>query len=399
MENRRAISKKKIFFFYIGIVLLPLAVFAEAYMIYVAYRTVGIYKNIKTDQRGWKGNVHAADAELGFSPVPNSVGAHVFPRGQVIPMRYDEDGFRVPMEVGKSSKRPRPLILALGCSFTYGDANYAKDTYPYLVGHSLKGTSKNAGVCGYGLSQMLLLAKRLVPIHKPDYLLVQYSTWLVNRAQKPFAPSYFGKLPAPFFYEKNHSLALYPPIFLTKIMELPIDRYRNTPTSWIDAFSFYWNVGLPLSFHDDFNMLKYRIYRRIGIIPNPTNTRDGLIKYVYKTINNVAEEYGARLVIVVLGGNANPVEVNEQLFPSDALLVNAHDALLRRLPITNIENFLTEYAHWRGSPSILVDAHPNETAHKIIADAIVSEIRQANIEEPNQALQPDGANASVCLLD
>lgn len=380
MENKRAISKKKIFFFYTVIVLLSLAVFSIAYMSYVAYRTVPIYKKIKTNQRGWRGNVHAADAELGFSSVPNSVGAHVFPIGPDIPMRYDEEGFRAPMEVEESSKRPRPLILALGGSFTYGDANYAKDTYPYLVGQSLKGTSKNAGRCSYGLSQMLLLAKRLVPIHKPDYLLVQYSTWLVDRAQKPFAPSYFGKLPAPFFYEIDHSFALYPPVFLTKKFELPVSRYRNTPTSWIDAFSFYWNVGLPLEFHDDFNMLKYKIHRSIGLIPNPTSKREELIKYVYEAITNVAEKCGARLVIVILGADANPVEVNEQLFPSHALLVNAHDALLRRLPIANMQNYNKAYAHWRGSPPVLVDRHPNETAHKIIAEAIVSEIGQADIK-------------------
>tara|TARA_B100000315_G_C14535543_1_gene568267 strand:+ start:171 stop:1310 length:1140 start_codon:yes stop_codon:yes gene_type:complete len=379
MENKQVFSKKKKFFFHTVMVLLLFAVFALAYMSYAAYKTVHIYQNIKAKQRGWIGNVHAVDAELGYAPVPNSQGAHAFPIGPDIPMRYDEDGFRVPMEVGASS-HPRPLFLELGCSFTYGDAAYAKDTYPYLVGLSLNGTSKNAGVCSYGLSQMLPLAKKLVPIHKPDYLLVQYSKWLVDRAQNPFAPSYFGKLPTPFFYEEDHSFALYPPVFLTKILDLPVSLYRNTPNNWIDAVSFYWNVGLPLSAHDDFNMLKYITYRIIGIIPPPTNSREELIEYVYKEINNVAEEYGVKVVIVVIGDNATPVEVKEQLFPSGALLVNAHDALLRRLSKINTENYLKEYAHWRGSPPRVVDTHPNDAAHSIIAGAIVSAITQAEMK-------------------
>ncbi len=93
----------------------------------------------------------------------------------------------------------------------------------------------------------------------------------------------------------------------------------------------------------------------------------------------MAKEFGARVVIVVLG-YAKPVEVNKQLFPSDALLVNANDALLRRLPVNNIENYNKEYAHWRGSPLRIVDSHPNEIAHKIITNAIVSEIRKAGIQ-------------------
>ncbi len=94
----------------------------------------------------------------------------------------------------------------------------------------------------------------------------------------------------------------------------------------------------------------------------------------------MAEEYGARVLIVVLENLGTPVEVNEQLFPSDALLVNAYDALLRRLPIINSENYMKEYAHWRGSPPTVVDTHPNEAAHRIIADAIVSAITQVEME-------------------
>jgi hypothetical protein len=75
-------------------------------------------------------------------------------------------------------------VLALGCSFTYGAATNAENTYPYLVGQRLAGTTRNAGVSSYGLSQMMILAKRLVPAYKPDYLLVQYSPWLVDRSKR-----------------------------------------------------------------------------------------------------------------------------------------------------------------------------------------------------------------------
>ena len=71
---------------------------------------------------------------------------------------------------------------------------------------------------------------------------------------------------------------------------------------------------------------------------------------------------------------------NEQLLPSNVILVDAQDALLGRLPVINLENYNQKYAHWRGSPPKIVDRHPNETAHQIIAETIVSQIRQAGIQ-------------------
>ncbi len=377
MESKPAISKKKKLFFSIVTTLLIFTIVLICYAGYVAFATAKIYQSIKTNQRGWKGNVHAADAELGFAPIPNSEGAHVFPIGPDIPMRYDKDGFRTPMVVGVSS-RPKPLVLALGCSFTYGDAIHAEDAYPYLVGQFLNGTSKNAGVCSYGLSQMLILARKLVPIHKPDYLLVQYSPWLVERAQTPFTPSYFGKVPVPFFYEKDNSLGLYPPVFSTKTMALPVSRYRNSPASLMDALSFYWNVGLPLSLYDDFNMLKYAFLTKMGIVPSPAASQDKLTKYVYGEINDLAKKHGTKVVIVSLGDVSTPVvQADRSLFPPDALLVNTHDALLERLPVANFETYVGAYAHWRGLPPVMVDSHPNEDAHRIIADVVANKIRQS----------------------
>lgn len=387
MESNRIFSTKKKILFYTVMLLLPFSVITLAYISYTGYKSSQFYRNLKTNQPGWAGKVYVADAQFGYVPVPNSEGSRVTPMGPNVPVRWDEDGFRVPLELDEASDQ-RPLILSLGCSFTFGELNYARDTFPYLIGRSLKGTSKNAAVGGYGLSQMLLLAEELVPIHKPDYLLVQYSPWLVNRAQYPFAPSNWGITPTPFFYEKDRSFALSPPVFLSKIQELPVDRYRDSPTNWLDAFSFYWNVGLPLIVHDDFNMLKFRAYSIAGAIPRPTSSRRDLIKHVYERINNVANEFDARVIIVVLGNNENPVPVDQQLFPPDALLVYAHDTLLERLPNPNRENYLDAYAYRWGSPPTNVDRHPNKAAHKLIAEAVVSAITQDEMESPKQARRP-----------
>ena len=123
-------------------------------------------------------------------------------------------------------------------------------------------------------------------------------------------------------------------------MGLQFDRYRNTTGNWIDWLSFYWRVGVPQYAYDDFHMLKYGICRGVRVIPKPTRSRERLIEYVYKEMNSLVNEYGGRTVIVVLGDGATPVKVNEQLFPADALLVNAQDALLGRLEALTSERLL-----------------------------------------------------------
>ena len=318
--------------------------------------------------------MHKADPELGFAPIPNSQGAMIFPNGPDIPARYDADGFRVPLEEQQSASERRPLILALGCSYTYGDGTYAEDTYPYLVGQYLGGTTKNGGVCSYGLSQMIMLGRRLVPMYKPDYLIVQYSPWLVSRAISPFAPSLFGKVPTPYFYKKD-GLALHWPVFQTIIMDLPVDRYGASPTGRRDFISFLWNVGLPLCIHDDFNMVCYQLKKIFGFIPEPTNDEGEVIQSVYGELAKLSKENGAKLIIVVLKRFNEQVIIPYSLFPQDALVVDAYQALVAKLPIANYQNYLEQYAHWRGTPLRPVDLHPNARAHRIIAEEIVSKIK------------------------
>lgn len=386
-KRGKNLSRKKKLAFCFVVFLIPATTIAAIYIGYTAYRTTPIYWYVKLHQRGWKGKVHRADAELGYVPVPDSEGAEIFPIGNDVRMRYDKYGFRIPVDDKGTSQNQRPIVLALGCSFTYGSSTNAEDTYPYLVGQYLQGTTRNAGVCGYGHSQMMVLAQRLVPTQKPDYLLVQYSPWLVVRAQSPFAPTYFGQVPTPYFFLRQNELVLYPPVFQTKVMDLPMDAYRNTQASFSDKVSFLWHVGLPLYVHDDFNMSLYKIENVFGLVPEPAVNPEQIEKHVYDEIAKVARENGAKLVIVILGSDNNPVQIPPGLFPPDSIIVDAHEALLKHLPVVDEGNYLRQYAHWRGSPPVVVDTHPNENAHRIIAEAIVHKIRDETETQANNRMQ------------
>ena len=174
----------------------------------LAIRSAKIHHRLSTPSRGWSRPAHRPDPDLGFAPIPGARSAHTFPIGPDIPMAYNKDGFRVP--VGATSRnRPGPRILFLGCSYTYGDACLAEETFPHKVAQAVGGTELNAGRCSYGLAQMLLLAEDLIPKHRPDLLVVQYSPWLVNRAITPYAPAWLGTLPVPYFFlEETDEIAI-----------------------------------------------------------------------------------------------------------------------------------------------------------------------------------------------
>jgi len=342
----------------------------------VIYRAAKFYANIKHPQRGMQGKVYRFDPELGFAPIPNSQGAHVLPPGPNIPIRYDAAGFRIPREDPATvPSRLRPLVLALGCSYTYGDACTAEDAYPYLVGKQINGSSINAGGCAYGLAQMVILARRLLPVYKPDYLLVQYSPWLVTRAQSFFAPSFYGKITNPFYFERENTLRLSLPIFRPIIIDLPIDQYKTSAKGVADFLSFIVSVGIPLHIYEDFHLVLFRTKKYLGLIPAPSHDENKIIQTAYGEIARLAQINGARMIVVVLGWNEKPVPVPEKILALNPLVANAHAALLDRLPEKTLESYAKRYVHWNGSPPVVIDAHPNPSAHKIIAEEIVNTIK------------------------
>jgi hypothetical protein len=357
------------------VILVNLAVLAMAYLSLIVWESYGAYRFLKTPGRGWSGQVHRADAELGFAPIPAARGAHLFPTGPEIPMRYDGEGFRVPVGADEDRPRRRPLVLALGGSFTYGDATPAEKTYPYRVAKTLDGSAINAGVCSYGLSHMLILARRLVVEHRPDYLLVQYSPWLVKRALSPFAPSYFGKLTNPYFYEDGDGFRLRPPVFPTVVFDYPISEYRAGESSTRQLLGFVGEVGLPLQVREHRGMIGYHARRALGVLPPPSRDYEGVLRAGYAEIAEIAAERGTRTLIVLLDGAGQQAEFPAVASNAPVTVIDAQAALLSQLDETTPRAFLRKYGHWRGDPPQLVDPHPNAKAHAIIAKAILKGIR------------------------
>ncbi|HDL63888.1 MAG TPA: hypothetical protein ENH12_00715, partial [Proteobacteria bacterium] len=267
-------------FVYILFLLSLVAIFLGVYGRSLYLRSKQLYRYAKHNRRGWSGSVFEPDRELGFRAKAGARGAHTFPIGEDLPMRFDRNGFRVPVNISNEEYK-RPYVLALGCSFTYGDACRAEDTFPHLVAQALGGTELNAGLCSYGLSQMVILARKLIPEYKPEYILFQYSPWLLNRSTRIFAPTRFSFAPNPYYIDaEDGSINIHPPVFSCYSVDL--GPWRKSPVSSSDFFSLFSRVGIPLILHDDFNLLVFKIKSILSLIPEPSDRQDVIVENAYR---------------------------------------------------------------------------------------------------------------------
>jgi hypothetical protein len=337
------------------------------------WRSDRLYRQVMGSSRGWSSRIHVTDSELGFVPKAGAEAQEVFPVGPAVPTKVDQNRFRIPANEDYQPQADRPLILALGCSLTFGAACRAEDTYPFLVADGLQGRCINAAACSYGLVQMLIRARDLIPRLKPDIVLVQYSPWLVDRATNNYAPTYFGKLPVPYFFDtESGTLDIHPPAFSQSDAD-PL-QYRNATRGAGLYFSFLFRAGLPLLIHDDFWTAVTRAKQTFGLAPLPSERRQEVVDRVYSEISRHCRAAGSRMIIVMLDKGIPPIPRDSLASVPEVTVIDAHANLASRLPSYDNRAFLRAYAHWRGNPPVLVDDHPNPEAHRLIAATILSAV-------------------------
>ena len=92
---------------------------------------------------------------------------------------------------------------------------------------------------------------------------------------------------------------------------------------------------------------------------------------MYAEIADICERNGSRMVILRL---SHPMERHYQQLKElqgRATIVDAQAVLDAQVPEGTAEAYYRRFAHWRGTPPVLVDTHPNPEAHRIIAEEIL----------------------------
>lgn len=358
-----------------------LSLFA-GYCGYAMFRTIPFYQYAAQGNdrhHGWRSLLHISHDELGFAPQPGAIGAESTKLGPDVPVRYDDFGFRVPLQsIPRTVPFKRPLILTLGDSFTFGAYCVAEAAFPELLADRLGGTTLNAGFSSSGLARMEILAERLIAQHKPDWVVVQFSPWLAERAMR-FLASSQGVRPSPYYFvDESGNVQIQRPLFRWynwyKILKDEGYLSDDPHAPKIGFVHFFVKVGFPYFLYADYQLIKVLLGMKSGIIPKPMTDMAALNKTAYENISRHASNHGARMVIVRLSRYSDDHEqwanLKQSFEGSPVLFVDAEGELIDNLVSNNREEYLKEYAFWYGNPPELVDSHPNPKAHRIIADTI-----------------------------
>jgi hypothetical protein len=374
-------NKKFVLFSVITAFLVALAVLAGYMAVSVGGRSIGLYRHMKSPEgRGWEGIVHRADPLLGFSPVPLSEGFEVLPDGKkVMKVLFDERGCRIPRKnyANTSGEGPGgPKFLFLGCSFTFGSACPAEETFPFLVAEYAGVTAVNAGVISYGFPQMILRARELIPEIKPSVVVMQSSPWLIFRGTSMYRPTRYGKVPVPYFAKVNGKYVVAPPVYRTNIFDVPIRDYMDTEASFGDMMSFYFRVGVPFYVYSDVQDTYTQLRRLLGKVPPPASSADmgALERFVYNEIGSLCSENNAVFVVLSLFFNENITPTPVELWDPNFLIVYADEALAREVSTSGF-GYDEFFKHVSGDPAVIVDSHPNTRAHRIIAQELYESLK------------------------
>jgi hypothetical protein len=223
---------------------------------------------------------------------------------------------------------------------------------------------------------MYLISENLIQYYKPKFVVYQYSNWLIERALSKFAPVYFGTLPTPFFSKNKGSIIINKPVFKNKIFEF---EKEQTSTKYRNALTFFMFKGLFFYLYDDYNLLKDKILTKAKVHNWPNVGRKELVYYAYSSLCKTAIENDAIPIILHLTGDGKEAELSEEVKKVlykynyiDASL--EHTAYLEQNKNADREKVFT---HWRTNNSgdmVMVDAHPNNLSHKLIAKALLAKI-------------------------
>lgn len=129
------------------------------------------FRELRDGHEAGSNIVFGYDAEIGWSPVPNSAGKFVGSRE--IDVRHNSLGFRdIEPEPGS-----QPTVLFVGDSFVWGYDAQANERFTELLRNDLpRHRIVNAGVSGYGTDQEYLLLQRVWGAVKPNVVVLMFCT-------------------------------------------------------------------------------------------------------------------------------------------------------------------------------------------------------------------------------
>jgi hypothetical protein len=354
--------------------------FFGAYAYYLVTRSMRLYDVLTDDRPLFKGErLRKSDLNYGYRHLPNVEAIDLKMPGDTIYVYTDRDGFRVAADdTARSNDSGQIDVLFLGCSFTYGEMCEADSIFVDRTARSANLRCINAGVSGWGLSQMSLAAAELIPRYKPKHVVFQYSYWLPQRGISRYKSSMDFPLPNPHFVSDNNaSFKLRLPGYASELFDgdrnIIQAEYAGAP------LRFIVEEGLGIFLREDWYRMRDRIamWKRDGqMVPQHEQSMTALCLQVYNDMMTLARNNGAIPHLLYLSEWSRPPLPMDSAFLSrynDATVMNAkryHDQYLNEHPELSRK---WAFVHWRqeNGDTIRVDGHPNAISHRLITRSIL----------------------------
>ncbi len=315
------------------------------------------------------GQPYGPSEVYGTFPRPNVLAYHAVLDGEQVPVAFDRLGLRVPVGGEPPLDPGQSVMLFLGDSFTHGFGVTAEQSFVELAAARLGARGLNAGGSGWGLAQMVLRGRDLIPQLRPDVVVVQYSSWLAERSMVLYRENRLGRSPVPYFAERNGRLVIEPPVFQPVGFDLPIAEYSRR-----GLMAFSWRVGLPFFLEEDALVLRSTFRKWLGRVPPPASDETAVTTAGFAELAELCRAHEAKMVVLAL-----PYRLDDPpglpLASLPGQVVDAMPALLRHLPKRNTRTWSKHYNFWRGDPPRVVDRHPNAEMHGVIAEALATALR------------------------
>ena len=329
----------------------------------------------ETEGKHFEGKIFEGDAVMGHIPIPCASGFLNLRYNKIplhsIPIKHDNNGFRISDTASCEPNLSGPLVLFLGCSFTEGADVKQEETFSGLVGKSIHGNGLNAGVSSYGFNQMLILARKFIPAYKPDYVVVQYSPWLSERARNRFAPTRGLQIPSPYFADIHDSVKLLPPCYPTSSFSIKYKPDTNR-SKFRNFMSFFFHEGFSLVAKD-----YWKAFISLLQSKAPVSNNEAVEKAFFNETIALTKQYNSKLIVLNLGDISYTHKSHEVLANYKINYAEA-DSLLWKSVNFNEKDFSRAFYFWgwTGKDSVIIDRHPTARAHALIAESVVASMNR-----------------------
>jgi hypothetical protein len=299
-------------------------------------------------------------------------------------LKTHELGYRVPKFLDARVFEPGG-ILAVGCSFTFGDGVEAEDTFTNIAAMTLGLQAYNYGVCSYSFASMVaqledLERRGVLEKLQPSVILIGAGDWLIARSLSPLYPTRTLQLAYPYISKHRGIVQITePPDYIS--VRHAID---------MGAESLYFGSDTtqdPLTLSRRLVLLDLipRVLVAKAMTRLTTNELSSyeLYSFVIERISQVAQRTRARLVVLEMPFDGADSKVDPGLVRaindcSCATLVDGHGALVKH------------------GATRAKRAHPSKLAHRTYARAIVEALTASSSEEPTAV---DRGNAEEVPTD